>query len=66
MKIFAQIIGWAAILVGVVAIIIQSVPFAYGAIALGVIGLFMKDSRGMGGTGIAFGVLAWLMANIFS
>lgn len=65
-KVVSQILGWAALLVGIIALIIQSVPLAYGAIVIGFISLFIKDIRGMGITGISFGIVALLMANIFS
>lgn len=66
MKIVSQILGWAALLVGIIALIMQSVPLAYGTIVIGIISLFIKDIRGMGVTGISFGIVALLMANIFS
>lgn len=66
MNIFSQILGWGAIILGLIAFVFQANIVAWAAIAVGIVCLFIKDIRGMGMTGIGFGITALLMANIFS
>jgi len=66
MNLFSQILGWGAIILGLIAFVFQANIVAGAAIAVGIVCLFIKDIRGMGMTGIGFGITAFLMANIFS
>lgn len=65
MKNFTTILGWIAILVGVIGLGFQVTGVGYAAIVLGIIALFFRDIRGMGVTSICFGALTFLMTTLF-
>lgn len=66
MKVILGIMGWTALLLGVIGLMFQYMPLGYAAMLIGLLCLFFKDTRGMGITSIGFGILLFLMLNIWT
>lgn len=66
MKYIWMILGWLALIAGLLGLGLQNTQSGYLALILGILCLLVKDIRGMGLTAICFGVVTFLMTTLFN